>query len=190
MEVRASECNSIFFRLEAIDEDVARLTFLFSLLLPPLLRRVSLSRLRARQILSASSSPSLLRSPSSRERPNALLLEKKFPSVVVVFVSQLSIMTWTGVAPVAPPPGYDPSHPERDPVGAAAAREAAARASAVRVEKAKVRYEIETKINRPSPASSFALFSQPRPSLFSTSTPQKTNSSSARNSRSATRSLG
>lgn len=48
-------------------------------------------------------------------------------------------MTWTGAAPVAPPPGYDPAHPERDPVGAAAAREAAARASAVRVEKAKVR---------------------------------------------------
>ena len=47
-------------------------------------------------------------------------------------------MTWTGAAPVAPPPGYDPAHPERDPVGAAAAREAAARASAVRVEKAKL----------------------------------------------------
>jgi hypothetical protein len=48
-------------------------------------------------------------------------------------------MTWTGASPVAPPPGYDPAHPERDPVGAAAAREAAARASAVRVEKAKVK---------------------------------------------------
>lgn len=49
------------------------------------------------------------------------------------------IMPYTGPSVVAPPPSYDPRHPERDPVGAAAAREAAARASAVRVEKAKVR---------------------------------------------------
>ena len=53
--------------------------------------------------------------------------------------TKTKIMTWTGASPVAPPPGYDPAHPERDPVGAAAAREAAARASAVRVEKAKVK---------------------------------------------------
>ena len=62
-------------------------------------------------------------------------------------------MTWTGAAPVAPPPGYDPAHPERDPVGAAAAREAAARASAVRVEKAKVRRESsDLKKREPTPS--------------------------------------
>lgn len=65
-------------------------------------------------------------------------------------------MTWTGAAPVAPPPGYDPAHPERDPVGAAAAREAAARASAVRVEKAKVRTKMKV-IYRPSLACSLSF---------------------------------
>ena len=48
-------------------------------------------------------------------------------------------MPWTGPAPVTPPPGFDPSRAAADPVGAAAYREAEARAAQVRIEKAKVR---------------------------------------------------
>ena len=91
-------------------------------------------------------SPSAARRSSwrqRRKRPRVLFFRRR--SLVVrrftlLFSNQ---MTWTGAAPVALPPGYDPAHPERDPVGAAAAREAAARASAVRVEKAKVRKRYE-----------------------------------------------
>jgi len=121
-------------------------------------------------------SPSAARRSSwrqRRKRPRVLFFRRR--SLVVrrftlLFSNQ---MTWTGAAPVALPPGYDPAHPERDPVGAAAAREAAARASAVQVEKAKVRRrfgeEEEKKLDRPSSLFplALALFSltlQPHPS--------------------------
>ena len=108
-----------------------------------------------------------------RKRPRVLFFRRR--SLVVrrftlLFSNQ---MTWTGAAPVALPPGYDPAHPERDPVGAAAAREAAARASAVQVEKAKVRKrfeeEEEKKLDRPSSLfplalALFSLILQPHPS--------------------------
>lgn len=48
-------------------------------------------------------------------------------------------MPWTGPAPVTPPPGFDPARAAADPAGAAAYREAEARAAQVRIEKAKVR---------------------------------------------------
>ena len=97
--------------------------------------------------------------PSAAARSSLSETEGILTSIVVDFLSFFfqSKMTWTGAAPVAPPPGYDPRHPERDPVGAAAAREAAARASAVRVEKAKVRLIFE-KLNRPSLVARSALF--------------------------------
>lgn len=47
-------------------------------------------------------------------------------------------MPWTGPAPVEVPPGFDPARTPVDPVAAAAAREAAARAAQVKIERAKV----------------------------------------------------
>lgn len=150
-------------------------------------------------------SPSAARRSSwrqRRKRPRVLFFRRR--SLVVrrftlLFSNQ---MTWTGAAPVALPPGYDPAHPERDPVGAAAAREAAARASAVQVEKAKVRRrfgeEEEKKLDRPSSlfTLALALFSltlQPHSPFkhLQNQTPKPPqNSSSASSSRSATRSRG
>ena len=149
-------------------------------------------------------SPSAARRSSwrqRRKRPRVLFFRRR--SLVVrrftlLFSNQ---MTWTGAAPVALPPGYDPAHPERDPVGAAAAREAAARASAVQVEKAKVRKRFEEEEEKKTRSAVVAPPARARPFFLDPSTsPYKHlqnqtpkpphNSSSANSSRNATRSRG